>query len=89
MLDKQNQDPQCVACDSPMRLAVIEPSIWSQYLRTFVCPQCNSSELHFIESTVTEAWLANESSENLIEDRAHRPGRARKRAAIARGVSQN
>jgi hypothetical protein len=58
MLDKQDQGPQCVACDSPMRLAVIEPRMWSQYLRTYACPQCNSSELHFIESTLTEAWLA-------------------------------
>jgi hypothetical protein len=58
MLDKQNQSPQCVACNSPMRLAVIEPSMWSQHLRTFACPQCHSSELHFIEIAVTEAWLA-------------------------------
>jgi hypothetical protein len=58
MLDKQNQGPLCTACDSPMRLAVIEPSMWSQHVRTFACPQCNSSELHFIESAVTEAWLA-------------------------------
>jgi hypothetical protein len=41
-----------------MRLAVIEPRMWSQYLRTYACPQCNSSELHFIESTLTEAWPA-------------------------------
>jgi hypothetical protein len=58
MLDQQNQGPQCVDCDSPMRLAVIEPSMWSQHLRTFACSQCNSSELHFIESTVTEGRRA-------------------------------
>jgi transposase-like protein len=61
MLDKQNKGPQCTACDSPMKLTVIEPSMWGQDLRTFACPQCNRSEQHFIESTVTEAWLAAKS----------------------------
>jgi hypothetical protein len=55
MLDKRKQGPQCGACNHPMRLAVIEPSMWSQHARTFACPQCNSSEVHFVESTVTEA----------------------------------
>jgi transposase-like protein len=61
MLDKQNQGPQCAACGSPMRLAVIEPSMWSQHLRTFACPRCNSSEVHFVESSVTEASLEPKS----------------------------
>ena len=62
MLDKQNQGPQCTACGSPMRLMVIEPSmwgqIWGQDLRTFACAQCEISQQHIIESTVTEAWVA-------------------------------
>jgi hypothetical protein len=58
MLDTQNQGPQCTACDSPMRLTVIEPSMWGQDLRTFACPSCNSVQRHVIESAVTEAWLA-------------------------------
>jgi hypothetical protein len=58
MLDTQNQGPQCTACGSPMRLTAIEPSMWGQDLRTFACPRCNRSEQHFIESAVTEAWLA-------------------------------
>jgi hypothetical protein len=44
-----------------MKLTVIEPSMWGQDLRTFACPQCNRSEQHFIESAVTEAWLAAKS----------------------------
>ena len=58
MLDKQNQGPLCAACGSPMRLTAIEPSMWGQDLRSFACPQCNKGEQHFIESSVTEAWLA-------------------------------
>jgi hypothetical protein len=62
MLDKQNQGPQCTACGSPMRLTVIEPSmwgqIWGQDLRTFACAQCKRVQQHIIESTVTEAWVA-------------------------------
>jgi hypothetical protein len=61
MLDKQNKGPQCTACGSPMKLTVIEPSMWGQDLRTFACPQCNRSEQHFIESAVIEAWLAAKS----------------------------
>jgi hypothetical protein len=58
MHDKQNQGPLCAACGSPMRLSVIEPSMWSRHLRTFACSPCNSSELHFIESAATETWQA-------------------------------
>jgi hypothetical protein len=58
MLDKQNQGPQCTACGSPMRLSVIEPSMWGQDLRTFACPHCERVQRHVIESTVTEAWAA-------------------------------
>jgi hypothetical protein len=57
MLDLQNQGPQCTACGSPMRLTVIEPSMWGQDLRTFACSQCNGSQRHVIASTVTEAWV--------------------------------
>jgi len=68
MLDKQNQSPQCVACNSPMRLAVIEPSMWSQHLRTFACPamQQQRAALH----RKCRDWglaSANESSEDMIE----------------------
>jgi hypothetical protein len=58
MLDKQNQGRLCNACNSPMRLTAIAPSMWGQDVRSFVCPQCNQSEQHFIQSAVTEAWLA-------------------------------
>jgi hypothetical protein len=58
MLDKQNQGPQRTACGSPMRLTVIEPSMWGQDLRTFACPSCKRVQQHTIESAVTEAWLA-------------------------------
>jgi hypothetical protein len=56
MLDKQSQGPQCTACGSAMRLTVIEPSMWGQDLRTFSCSQCERTQRHIIESTVTEAW---------------------------------
>jgi hypothetical protein len=58
MLDKQNQGPECTICGSPMRLTVIEPSMWDQDLRTFACPLCKKIQRHVIESAVTEAWLA-------------------------------
>jgi hypothetical protein len=29
-----------------------------QDLRSFACPHCNKSEQHFIESSITEVWLA-------------------------------
>jgi len=58
MLDTQNQGPQCTACGSPMKLTAIEPSTPGQDLRTFTCPGCKMVQLHIIESTVTEAWLA-------------------------------
>jgi hypothetical protein len=58
MLDRQSQGPLYNACNSPMRLTVIEPSMWGQDVRSFACPQCSSSEQRFIESAVTEAWLA-------------------------------
>jgi len=54
MLDAQNQGPQCTACDSPMKLTAIEPSMWGE-LRTFACSQCKRVQRHIIESTVTEA----------------------------------
>jgi phage FluMu protein Com len=57
MLDIQNQGPQCTACGSPMKLTAIEPSDTGQDLRTFACPRCKRIQQHFIESTVTEAWL--------------------------------
>jgi hypothetical protein len=61
MLDKQNQGPPCTSCGSPVRLTVIEPSMWSQIwgqdLRTFACSQCKRIQQHVIESTVTDAWL--------------------------------
>jgi hypothetical protein len=40
MLDKQNQGLQCTACGSPMRLTVIDPSMWGQDLRAFACTSC-------------------------------------------------
>ena len=58
MLDKQNQGPQCTACGSPMKLSVIEPSMWGQDPRTFACPHRKRIQQHIIESAVTEAWVA-------------------------------
>ena len=58
MLDKQNQGPLCRDCGSPMSLTAIEPSNTGQDLRTYGCSRCNTSEIHIIESAVTEAWLA-------------------------------
>jgi predicted RNA-binding Zn-ribbon protein involved in translation (DUF1610 family) len=58
MLDRQNQGPQCTACGSPMKLAMIEPNAPGKDLRTFNCPNCKRVQRHIIESTVTEAWLA-------------------------------
>jgi hypothetical protein len=55
MLDTQNQGPQRTACDLPMKLTAIEPSIWGEELRTFACSQCKKVQRHIIESTVTEA----------------------------------
>jgi hypothetical protein len=57
MLDKQNQGPQCTACNSPMKLSAIEPSSTGQDLRTFTCPNCKRVERHIIDSAVTVAWL--------------------------------
>lgn len=57
MLEKQNQGPPCMACDSPMKLSAIEPSSTGRDLRTFTCPICRRVEVHIIESQVTEAWL--------------------------------
>jgi len=58
VLDTQNQGPQCTACGSPMKLSAIEPSSMGHDLRTFTCPHCRRVQSHIIESTVTEAWLA-------------------------------
>jgi hypothetical protein len=58
MSDRQNQGPLCPDCGSPMRLTAIEPSTPGQDLRTYGCHHCKTSERHFIESAVTEAWLA-------------------------------
>jgi hypothetical protein len=55
MFDAQNQGPQCTACDSPMKLTAIEPSMGGAELRTFACSQCKRGQRHIIESTVTEA----------------------------------
>jgi hypothetical protein len=63
VLDKQNQGPQCAACDSPMKLTAIEPSMCGQDLRTFSCPHCRRVERHIIESAVTEAWLEPKRAE--------------------------
>jgi hypothetical protein len=57
MLDIQNQNPQCVDCDSPMTLTAIEPGGLGQDLRTFTCEKCKRVERHIIESAVTEEWL--------------------------------
>jgi hypothetical protein len=61
MLDKQIHGPQCAACGSPMKLTVIEPSmwiqIWDQDLRTFACSQCKGSQRHITASTVNEASI--------------------------------
>jgi hypothetical protein len=58
MLDKQNQGPECTICGSPMRLTVIEPSMWDRDLRTFACPLCKKIQRHVIASAVTEARVA-------------------------------
>jgi hypothetical protein len=58
MRETQNQGPQCMACDSPMKLTAIEPSASGQDLRTFTCPRCKRLQRHLIDSAVTEAWLA-------------------------------
>ena len=63
MVDKQNQGPQCTACGSPMRLMVIEPSMWGQDLRTFACPHCTGVQWHAIESNVTEAWVSQRTED--------------------------
>lgn len=57
MLDKQNRGSLCAACGSPMRLT-IEPSMWSQDVRSFACPQCDKGEQHVIKGSITGTGLA-------------------------------
>jgi hypothetical protein len=57
MLDRQNQGPQCTACDSPMKLTAIEPAGVGQDRRFFTCPHCRMVQGHIIDSAVTEAWV--------------------------------
>jgi hypothetical protein len=65
MLDFQNQGPTCTACDSPMKLTVIEPGDTGQDLRTYSCPACKGVQQHVIGSAVTVAWLASKQAPTL------------------------
>jgi uncharacterized protein YlaI len=58
MLDDKHQGPQCTACGSAMKLAVIEPRMRGKDLRTYYCSQCKRVQRQIVESSVTEAWLA-------------------------------